>query len=268
MKRNFPSVPSMPPTEDTVRVFIHVMKREGRTFNTLRNYIAAIRHYFSEQGGFDPTKKSSFKKFMNGIRREMLGDTPPNRKLAVLVEHMEKFASLANENNSFEVQTMALFSLMFFGFLRISEAWKLHVSDICFSQGTPSVTVKIRSSKTDVNGRSTTIYIEKGEKSYDCYKWLQLYMNQNFSNVAVDMKLFPISIAEIRKRIHDKFQSIGIDPKDYSGHSFRRGGAHAASLAGVQDCAIQKHGRWLSDCYTIYTSVEMQHAGKEVSIKL
>lgn len=265
---NFPNINPFPPTEENVRVFIHVMKMQGKKFNTLRNYIAAIRHYFSEIGGVDPTKSPSFKKFYNGLRREMYGDKPPNRKEPVLPEHMQLFSSLINEDIKDNVQTMALFSLLFFGFFRISEVWQLHVSDINFLENDLTVAVTIISSKTDVNGRSETVYIKQGEKAYDCYKWLKKYYDQNCINAPPDMKLFPISIAEMRSRIHNYYKRIGIDSKNYSCHSFRRGGAHAAAIAGVQDCSIKRHGRWKSSCYTIYTAVEMQEAGREISIKI
>ncbi|KAK3264828.1 hypothetical protein CYMTET_26438 [Cymbomonas tetramitiformis] len=44
----------------------------------------------------------------------------------------------------------------------------------------------------------------------------------------------------------------GLDPKAYSGHSFRRGGATAASGLAVADHLIQAHGDWASDCYKLY----------------
>ena len=58
---------------------------------------------------------------------------------------------------------------------------------------------------------------------------------------------------------------IGKDAKKVSTHSFRRGGAHEASLNGAQDCAIKSHGRWKSSVYTIYTSISSKEAGHVVT---
>jgi integrase len=44
----------------------------------------------------------------------------------------------------------------------------------------------------------------------------------------------------------------GSDPSRYAGHSFRRGGATAMLLAGVQPSVIQRHGRWRSDTWRQY----------------
>lgn len=42
------------------------------------------------------------------------------------------------------------------------------------------------------------------------------------------------------------------DPQRYAGHSFRRGGATALALAGVEHSLIQRHGRWASDSFRRY----------------
>ena len=42
---------------------------------------------------------------------------------------------------------------------------------------------------------------------------------------------------------------------DYSGHSFRRGGATAARAAGLPDHAIRALGRWSSDAVLIYATI-------------
>ncbi|KAK3275505.1 hypothetical protein CYMTET_16368 [Cymbomonas tetramitiformis] len=47
-------------------------------------------------------------------------------------------------------------------------------------------------------------------------------------------------------------ERAGLDPKAYTGHSFRRGGATAAFRLQVQDSLIQAHGDWASDCYKLY----------------
>jgi hypothetical protein len=45
-------------------------------------------------------------------------------------------------------------------------------------------------------------------------------------------------------------------PGDYSGHSFRRGGATAMQLAGVPESTIAAHGRWKSLAYRTYFDVQ------------
>ena len=62
------------------------------------------------------------------------------------------------------------------------------------------------------------------------------------------------------RRIH-----IDKDIKSFAWHSFRRGGANAAVLNGVQDCNIKAHDRWKSAVYTRYTAVEMIDAANRIT---
>jgi hypothetical protein len=45
---------------------------------------------------------------------------------------------------------------------------------------------------------------------------------------------------------------IGLDPKEYSEHSLRRGGATALLCAGIDPLWVQLQGRWWSDAYKLY----------------
>lgn len=45
---------------------------------------------------------------------------------------------------------------------------------------------------------------------------------------------------------------LGLDPRNYSSHSFRRGGASFAFSVGVPGELIQRHGDWRSDAYKLY----------------
>eukprot|EP00854_Cymbomonas_tetramitiformis_P034178 gene34178-biopygen18299 len=62
-------------------------------------------------------------------------------------------------------------------------------------------------------------------------------------------KLVPMThgvfVAEVKKLI----RRIGLDPKKYSGHSFRRGGATVAFNLGVDHLLIKLQGDWVSNAY-------------------
>jgi hypothetical protein len=57
----------------------------------------------------------------------------------------------------------------------------------------------------------------------------------------------------VRRWVHDHLRE---PPDDYSGHSFRRGGATAMQLAGVPESTIAAHGRWKSLAYRTYFDVQ------------
>lgn len=53
-------------------------------------------------------------------------------------------------------------------------------------------------------------------------------------------------------------EKIGLDPANYSGHSFRRGGATTMARAGVPPEIIQVQGRWRSDAYKLYVQIGVE----------
>ena len=64
--------------------------------------------------------------------------------------------------------------------------------------------------------------------------------------------LRPILYAHLQSMLKRLIQAIGLDPADYSSHSFRRGGCTFAFSANVPSELIKRHGDWRSDCYQRY----------------
>ena len=57
-----------------------------------------------------------------------------------------------------------------------------------------------------------------------------------------------LSYSRCRELIKEKIEVLGLNAKDYSTHSLRRGGATACAKNNVSDRLFKKHGRWKSDC--------------------
>ena len=80
--------------------------------------------------------------------------------------------------------------------------------------------------------------------------------------------IFTFDERTVRRLLKKQLKRLGIDSQHYSTHSFRKGGAHEAALARVEDCKIKAQGRWLSDCYQRYISVSMIEAAEEITVKI
>jgi hypothetical protein len=65
----------------------------------------------------------------------------------------------------------------------------------------------------------------------------------------------PLRRSEFIRTLKARITDIGLDQSGYSGHSFRRGAATAAAIAGYADFEIQLLGRWRSDAYKLYLDV-------------
>ena len=50
---------------------------------------------------------------------------------------------------------------------------------------------------------------------------------------------------------------VSLDPKDFSGHSLRRGGATFAFQCGIPAELIKLQGDWRSDAYMLYLSLPL-----------
>ena len=58
-------------------------------------------------------------------------------------------------------------------------------------------------------------------------------------------------------KLRDLLTGIGLNPKSYAGHSFRRGGASFAYLSGVPVELIKALGDWRSDTILIYLTMPL-----------
>ena len=162
---------------------------------------------------------------------------------------------------------MSIFSIMFYGFLRVSELKSLLRSDVIIEDD-KTIVLTIRTSKTDPTGKGIQIHIPYIENApiYHPYSWLIKYLSI-FKFLPND-HLFDLSKQTIERYAKQLAQLNGLDSRKYSSHSFRRGGAHTAPANGIQDCQIQKHGRWSSTCYLMYTSVARREAGTAITMVL
>ena len=61
----------------------------------------------------------------------------------------------------------------------------------------------------------------------------------------------PLTFTAVHCSIKATIAAIGLDPNNYSAHSFRCGGASFAFQAGVPDHLIQAQGDWRSDAYIV-----------------
>ena len=150
-------------------------------------------------------------------------------------------------------------SIMFFGFLRISETLALEKDDITLYEHGQMVLI-IRSSKTDQIGTGHGVYISDGDQIYSPFRFKDVILPR----ILTGHKIFPQTESTYRRRLEPYFQTINLDYRNYGFHSFRHGGAYSAACSGVEDSVIKTLGRWTSECFTIYVRVKPQRSGSEI----
>ena len=169
----------------------------------------------------------------------------------------------------------ALFLVAFFSFLRISNLVPRTQRDISHhnplylkrssvrfsSRG--AVLLVTRTKTLQFNQRTLEIPLPFIPGSPLCpvsalRTYLQCVPAEPFSplfGLCINGQYQPILAHHYTSFIKRAVSSIGLDPKNYSSHSFRRGGASFA----FNNCAptefIKSHGDWLSDAYLVYLTM-------------
>jgi integrase len=245
-----------PITEDNVRGFIMGQVDKGRKWTTITGYLAAFAWWFRDNGLPVETNSIAFRLFKGGLRRDMDAENRPNRKEAWLATHFLALLELGPMDKPI-VDLFFMMTVMFHGFLRISEVVALHFSDVRVTDGVLAVT--IRRSKGDQLAKGECVFIHDSGKPYSPFRFLESQVGSG------EELIFPLSQETYRCHFLWVLSALGLSATDYSFHSFRRGGANAASLAGISDCVIKRHGRWKSEAYIVYCNVDGNRAGLEIS---
>ena len=249
---------------DKMMVFIQFGKDEGYTYNTLKCCIAAFSYYFRSNNLPNLTQDVEFTNFHKGVLRDMKTNKNPNRKLPWNPQFFDSYLDLYPLNQFTDTLFLFYMTLSYYGFLRISELQNLKFQDIVFDSQEERLILNIRFSKTDQFGKGEKTFVYDNDKEYSPYKLYQIlkesiedyeYIVQSTGNA-------------LRSHLKVILKRLGQNKDDYSWHSFRRGGAYQAALAGVNDSEIKKHGRWKSDAYIRYVAVDPERAGSSISSKI
>jgi len=259
--------PSFPLSEDKCMAFLEHMRRKEFSYSYLKTFIAAFANHFKENNLFDVTKTYEFRKFKDGLMRSMKGGSCPNAKEPITSRMMEEIATIIDDSDRLQLRDMAMYSIMFYGFLRFSECANLKVEDI-FTENDGKLRIQVRFSKTDPSGVGESVYIGPTHKIYCAIKWYLKYLSYCETNTI--RFNFAMTPKTFKKRLHSYLSQIQLDHdiNSYGGHCFRRGGANAATLMGIQDCNIKAHGRWKSAIYTKYAADQMLEAGSKITISI
>ena len=68
----------------------------------------------------------------------------------------------------------------------------------------------------------------------------------------------PVTYNQFQTFFKSLLPLIGLDPQNYSSHSFRRGGATWAFQNNVPGELIKNHGDWASSAYLLYLDLSLQ----------
>ena len=233
-------VPGEAKTDDVVRFLVNMASGDrtggGRplALNTLRLYRTGLNDRWRRFGAPSPASARAVDEVLQGLAR-LRGDRP--RRVKALREYQIVAMLESCGSGLHGLRDAAILSLGFAAALRRSELCHLRTDDL-ERKGVDGMLVHVRQSKTDVQGTGQKIAVIEGRAVKPIARvegWLEgsgirdgyVFQTLLRGGVVSGRPLDPGDIARVVKR-HAK--RIGLEPRDYSGHSLRAGFVTSAAV--------------------------------------
>ena len=261
---NYNIVETWPPNLDTVVQFLAYLSLQGLSARTAQSYTAAVGYKCKMLGFSDITDNFLVKKVLEGAKRT---NNRPDTRCPITPELLTKIVTTlpAICFNTYELKLFrAAYTLSFWGLFRVGEIVAstnktkgnvLLNTDVCLKNGSESLIVNLRMSKTDQRGKGITIEIPKNSKITCAVTNMVEYLKVR---PAVSGPLLchfdgaPLTRYQFSAVLTKTLNLGGIVASNFKAHSFSIGAATALSMAGYSDEKIKEAGRWKSSAYKSY----------------
>ena len=230
--------------DNVARFFVHLATcpnpRSGvvPSMGTVTIYKSALSKKYADAGKPSPTNHPTVKATLKGLARLKGSAT---RRVDALREHQVLAMIEACPNTPIGYRDAAIIAVGFAGALRRSEICGLLVDDVEFideGYGADRMIITIRRSKTDQYGRGQKVAILNGRaiRPVDrLLSWLNSvgitegHLFQTMKRGGY-LRGRPLHHSDIPRIVKHYAATIGLDPKDISGHSLRAGFVTSAAV--------------------------------------
>lgn len=262
---------------DVVSLFIASLALRGLAFGTIHNYLFAVRSWAMDAslGTVNPVDSYLVKQVLTGIK-QLVGHRP-KPKFAILPEFLVAIFVLMG-TSALDKRDWALFVIAFWALLRKAELLALKWGNVKAIPG--GMSLFIADSKTDKDRKGMEVVLAaRNDILCPVRAIMALASVVPEAQRGLDS---PIAVASNKSawtakalasksfvgRIKYWVERIGLDPANYSGHSFRRGGATTMARAGIPPEIIQIQRRWRSDAYKLYVQLGLETLLKATSVPI
>lgn len=245
----------------------HLFKT-GYSPSSIASYISALTYIHEILGLPNPAQCFLAQKMLRGCYK--LGPTVDTR-LPITGEILKSIINALSHTVTNQAQSLllkALFLVAFHGFFRLGElvvtsktqsVRVIQRSDVHFEAVNgklKQVQLVLRNFKTIKCGQPQIITLEASVNTNACpvhalFNYLKHYRHSG-GPLFQFLDGCPVSYSFVAQKLNQVIRFIGLDPKQYKGHSFRIGAATHASKLGFSENAIQNMGRWKSDAVKRY----------------
>ena len=269
------NVSVLPVTVNNLCRYLVFLSRSIKSYQTLKNYLDGVKFYQTSHGyPTDVFNHHSVKLTMRALRKRLR--TMPQQKLPITVDILLAMHQQMDMTNIVHIVVWAAFLVAFFGFLRKANVVPPRAQDFNANEH-----LSRSSFSKDHKGYIATLFKTKTNQFTE--RVLQIpflpipgsplcpvsALNRMFQCVSAPTpspafviphrgSLLTLTHASYTRYLHHFLRLAGIDPSNYSGHSFRRGGCTFASEAGAPSHFIKTHGDWASSSFEHYLSKPIQ----------
>lgn len=241
------------------------------TFSSLKQYLNIVRLIHVENNLPNPLKSWHIQSLLSGCKRVLGNEVKP--KLPMTLSLLEQIFKTIDLCSPFQLVFWAACLLAFYSFLRKSNLFVGHSAggkhyvrrgDVSFvAQG---ATLRIAHTKTiQYRERQLVVPVPHIPGSHMCpTSALGLVLKLVAAPADAPLLAYPtptgpkaLSYTSFVAHLKAVLQQLGIDPSQYSGHSFRRGGASLALSCNLSSDLIMQQGGWRSNCYQRYLDPDL-----------
>jgi hypothetical protein len=243
------------------------VKRNNGSAKSLSNVKSQLKTTAARRraGWLDKTEAAMLNALVRELKLEDSGET--DRKLALTTALIRDIVQQLNLGLDVDLLEATLVTVGHDALLRGGELCSgLCKEDFTWWAGGEGVSVLLNRTKTHRSGGAVKIDIPDTKSPFSAVKMLKRWWGRRrlgekpdrtivFPEVAGrDQRLVEgtVSLCWLRRRIKVAVAKLGLDPKRYSGHSMRAGGATDLFMARVPYFIIKRMGRWKSDAAMLY----------------
>ncbi len=266
----------VPANEDTLCHFAASLAVDGLRHRTIKSYMAGVRHLHISEGYGDPFSAGLHRLHyvLRGVKRaEGMAGVSKRERMPITPDLLRKIKGVWNPraHEADVVMLWAACCLAFFGFMRIGEltvpsddgydaSGHLSWGDVLVDDPAhPSrIEVRIKASKTDPFRQGISIFIGRVASDLCPVAAMLAYLVVRGKSAGplfrfIDGK--PLTRQRLVTAVKVALEEAGVEPGQYSGHSFRIGAATTAAARGLEDSTVRTLGRWKSLAYLEYIKI-------------
>ena len=243
-KNRFKTIPTEP---KIISLYLTYLSSKGVKISTIKRRIVSISVIHKMKGHYLDTKHPAIIENLMGIKRRK--GVKQKAKKPLLINHLKQIIDVIDKENEPDIKKLRNKTLLLIGFsggFRRNELVSLDIEDVDFVF--EGVKISLKKSKTDQFAEGYVKGIPHFENSLYCpvnslKRWidaLKIKQGPIFTRFSKGSKITRVRLTDqtVALIIKEYLLKVGIDNKNYSGHSLRSGFATSAAEAGAEERSI------------------------------